>query len=698
MSIDISQFIQTFLEESFEGLDTMESLLLTLSADDSESIDAIFRAAHSIKGGAGTFGFGEVAHFTHGVETLLDEARAGRRLVSPEMVTLLLASVDCVRSMLVAARDGTTLDRARVAAIGRDIETSLKSGVGDQATSDQFAKSSAENTSRQPSAERNGWRIVFIPEVNVMRSGNDPLRLLQALEEFGEIKVTCHTAGLPSFDDLNPEECYLAWEILLEADTTRDSIAEVFEWVDGQCELTIEPLSEFTETMPQENSKLHAHLDVPEEGPGSTIQDSAIVEKVAPTANRNRGDSGSIRVNTDKIDALINMVGELVITQSMLGQLGLKLQSGTNEQCIEGLLEGLAQLERNTRELQENVMSIRMLPISFAFNRFPRMIHDLSESLGKQLKLKLTGEQTELDKNVLEKITDPLVHLVRNAVDHGIETPDVRVTAGKPAVGTVHLNAYHKGGNIVIEISDDGAGLNKARILAKAVERGLVPAGQALTDEQINDLIFAAGFSTADAVSDLSGRGVGMDVVRRNIKALGGSVEILSREGHGSSFIIRLPLTLSIMDGQLIEVANQSYVIPLISIVESLQVQQDSVKSVAGRGMVYRLRDEYIPVLFMQELLGTYIGNSKQLTDSLLVVVETEGQRAALVVDDLLGQQQVVIKALETNFKKVAGLSGATILGDGTVALILDVSGIISLSRHNLGLTRSIRTEEIKAA
>ncbi|MDO8271528.1 MAG: chemotaxis protein CheA [Gammaproteobacteria bacterium] len=716
MSIDISQFIQTFLEESFEGLDSMESLLLSLTSDDSESINAIFRAAHSIKGGAGTFGFSEVARFTHGVETLLDEARAGRRAVTTEMIALLLESVDCIHAMLEAARDGSPVDAARIATIGAAIEASLR--TVDHVMLDSKTVDSKVLDTQLPEAAANshaaaqgphGWRIVFIPEQDVMRSGNDPLRLIAALRELGVLQVACNTSALPPFEDLNAEDCYLSWEMTLLGEVNREAILEIFEWVEGQCELIVEPLSASAEVVDEmvdevphgDNNSAQACPNQSLQASGSeppSLSVSASASSSAKPAARNRADNGSIRVNTDKIDALINMVGELVITQSMLSQMGSHLQTGDINYCIEGLLEGLAQLERNTRELQENVMSIRMLPISFAFNRFPRMIHDLSASLGKQLKLKLSGEHTELDKNVLEKITDPLVHLVRNAVDHGIESPDVRLAAGKPAVGTVHLNAYHKGGNIVIEITDDGAGLNRQRILAKAVERRLIPAGQSITDEQIHDLIFAAGFSTAEVVSDVSGRGVGMDVVRKNIKALGGSVEVQSRDGLGSTFIIRLPLTLSIMDGQLIGVSGESYVIPLISIVESLQVREDSVKSVASRGMVYRLRDEYIPVLFLHELLGIRSPDTKQLTESLLVVVEADGQRAALVVDDLLGQQQVVIKALETNFKKVGGLSGATILGDGTVALILDVSGLISLSRQITGPARSIHPEENKAA
>ena len=384
----------------------------------------------------------------------------------------------------------------------------------------------------------------------------------------------------------------------------------------------------------------------------------------------------SIRVSIDKVDELINMVGELVITQSMLSQYGEAEKIDTAG--IERLRDGLGQLERNTRELQESVMRIRMLPISFAFQRFPRLVHDLSSKLEKNIQLKMSGEQTELDKTVMEKIGDPLVHLVRNSLDHGIEKPDVRREKGKPEQGTVHLNAFHQGGNIVIEIIDDGAGLNKEKIIEKAVGRGLLVEGEAVSDEQVHDLIFQAGFSTADVVSDVSGRGVGMDVVRKNIRSLGGTVEVISKVDVGSTFTIRLPLTLAILDGQLVKVGTETYIIPLISIIESLQVKMDKVNTVSGKGEVYRLRDEYIPVVRLYHVFDVEPDN-RELTTGLLVVVEAEGEKVALFVDDLYGQQQVVIKSLETNFKKVDGVSGATILGDGTVALILDVKGLMGL-------------------
>ncbi|HFE37019.1 MAG TPA: chemotaxis protein CheA, partial [Gammaproteobacteria bacterium] len=423
--------------------------------------------------------------------------------------------------------------------------------------------------------------------------------------------------------------------------------------------------------------------------PANNVQD---IKPPAPKKEQKRDkkpaakkpvDQGSIRVGIDKVDALINMVGELVITQSMLSQLGEDM----DQSKIEKMQDGLGQLERNTRELQESVMRIRMLPISFAFQRFPRMVRDLSQKLGKEIELRLLGEQTELDKTVMEKIGDPLVHLVRNSIDHGIESPEEREAAGKPRMGVVELNAFHQGGNIVIEIDDDGKGIDKDVVLAKAIENGVVSENESLTDEQIYDLIFAPGFSTAKVVSDVSGRGVGMDVVKRNIRELGGNIEVKSTKGVGSKIIIRLPLTLAILDGQLIRVGKDTYIIPLVSIIESLQVRNEQVNGIAGQAELYKLRDEYVPIVRLHDVLNLK-PDSEKLTDGLLVIVEGDGGQAGLFVDDLLGQQQVVIKSLETNFRPVEGVSGATILGDGTVALILDVAGLVKLSKQ----------ERIKAA
>lgn len=667
-SIDMAQFHQTFFEESLEGLDVMESTLLNLDAGaaDPEAINSIFRAAHSIKGGSGTFGFMELANFTHVLETLLDEMRNGKRQVSQTLVELLLQAVDGLRALVGAAQGGEAADADDISAL----QTELQAQLGQTCAE-------AASVAMPSAAVVAGWKIEFRPHPEILCTGNDPLRILRELAELGELQVRLDSSRLPEWNVLDPESCQLGWEMELYGDVGRAAIDEAFAWVVDESELHIEPLD-----LASEASLTDAAADAT--GAGELIVERRRTDRRASEERRGTpasGDTVSIRVSTDKIDALINMVGELVITQSMLGQIGDGLVHEGNNPQIEKLRDGLTTLESNTRELQEAVMRIRMLPISFAFNRFPRLVHDLGGKLNKQIDLRMSGENTELDKTVMEKISDPLVHLVRNALDHGIETPEVRVAAGKSAVGTIHLNAYHQGGNIIIEISDDGAGLNHQKILRKAVERGVVSEVEAasMTDDKISDLIFQPGFSTAEVVSDVSGRGVGMDVVRRNIQSLGGSVEVRSQQGLGSSFIIRLPLTLAILDGQLVRVGDQTYIIPLVSIIESLRAHPESINVVAGMAEVYRLRDDYLPVIRLYRLFKIQ-ADTEELVKGLLVVVEGDGQKAGIFVDELLGQQQVVIKSLESNYRRVDGVSGATILGDGSVALIMDIPGLIRLT------------------
>jgi two-component system, chemotaxis family, sensor kinase CheA len=665
MSIDLEQFHETFFEESFEGLDIMESGLLELEQGDVdlENINTIFRSAHSIKGGSGTFGFTAVAEFTHDMETLLDQMRNGERQVSASVVDTLLGCVDVLRNMLNAIKDGSEIDADSVA----DMTNALKGILGEESDS----ADSTEDTS--PTAAAKGWSVQFKPELDIMKTGNDTVRLLRELNALAErVEVLVDNESLPSLVEIDPEECYQSWNInLIGGDVSEDDIREVFAWVDDECELNIEPLADEANYTGVERRD-----DDRRESP--TPDRRAIDRRNKPAK---AAESSSIRVNISKVDELINMVGELVITQSMLSQFGE--DENFNETHIERLKDGLTQLESHTRELQESVMRIRMMPISFAFQRFPRLVHDLSSHFEKKIELIMTGETTELDKTVLEKIGDPLVHLVRNSLDHGIEAPDVRVKNGKSETGTIELSAYHQGGNIVIEIKDDGAGLNKAKILEKARQNGLISQDDRLSDDQIYDLIFRPGFSTADVVSDVSGRGVGMDVVRRNIRELGGMVEVKSMPGQGSVFTIRLPLTLAILDGQLVGIGEETYILPVISIIESLQVKPECINAVAGNAEVYRLRDEYIPIVRLYQIFGIE-PKSEVLNEGLLVVVEAEGKKIAIFVDDLLSQQQVVIKSLKTNFKKVEGLSGATILGDGTVALIIDIAELIDLYQKNM--------------
>jgi two-component system chemotaxis sensor kinase CheA len=694
MNIDLTQFLAVFYEESFEGLAVMEHGLLALPEGpaDREVVDAIFRAAHSIKGGAGTFGLGEVTAYTHRAETLLDEIRAGRRPVTTAAREALLEATDVLSRMLRALKEGATVDAAAVAASASRLDA-LLADSGEVSETDSGGRG-ATGKAIPPAAmaEPGHWQIRFLPHRHFFRTGNEPLRLLRELADLGECRVQTQMTELPRLAELVPDDCHLGFGITLAGSVTEADIRAVFDWVEGDCELTLERvhgetpaltgLAPVTPGLPSGDTPHAAGA-----GPGPSAEaasagaaagaagtggPSVAARETRAVARPTDGSAQSIRVGIDKVDALINLVGELVITQSMLSRFGDRHDPALHE----ALRDGLAQFARNTRELQETVLKIRMLPISVCFSRFPRLVHDLSARLGKQVELRLAGEQTELDKTVLENIGDPLVHLVRNCLDHGIETPERRLAAGKPAAGTLSMHAWHEGGSIVIQVADDGAGLNRERILARAIERGLVAPGETLADQAIDDIIFLPGFSTAEALSEISGRGVGMDVVRRNIQALGGQIEVSSRPGTGTTFTIRLPLTLAILDGQLVEVAGQTFVIPLVSIVESLQVEPRALRSVSAAAEVYRLREDYIPLVRLREALGVGSAGGEPLR-RLIVVVEAEGARVGLVVDDLLSQQQVVIKSLESNYRQVPGVSGATILGDGAVALILDVNALV---------------------
>jgi two-component system chemotaxis sensor kinase CheA len=666
--MDMQRFVQTFLEESFEGLDVFEAGLLAMEPGDQEAINTLFRAAHSIKGGAGTFGFSAVAEFTHKVETVLGEMREGRRVPDGATCDILLQAGDCIRGMLVAARDDGEVDVERIAGVEQALDRLLASeGAG------TAPAPAAPATSAAADAGPRRWQIEFRPEPQILSTGNDPLRMFEALAELGELEAECDLTGLPDLRSMDPEACQLAWRLSLEGNCAREQVAEIFEWVEGECELSIEDVT------PRPAAELSVAPPPVERRAGGDRRQE----------DRRKGDrragspqeGGSIRVDIEKVDAIINLVGELVITQSMLSTLGTALDQ--DQDRIAQMQSGLIQLERNTRELQESVMRMRMLPIASVFQRFPRLVHDTAQKLGKQIQLQLLGEQTELDKTVIEKISDPLVHLVRNSMDHGLETPEERRAAGKPETGQVTLNAYHKGGHIVIEVRDDGRGIDFERLLAKARKSGMADPAIEYGPAQLADLIFMPGLSTAEAVSDLSGRGVGMDVVRRNVQSMGGTVDVSSEPGVGTLFTVKLPLTLAILDGQLIAVGDERYIIPLVSIVESLQVSDGGVSNIAGKGDVFQLRDEVLPIVRLDEIFES-AGRARALSEGLLVVVEADGQRTALFVDELLGQQQIVIKSLEANYRPVEGVSGATILGDGHVALILDVPGLVRL-RDQIG-------------
>ncbi len=670
MTLDLTQFHDAFFEESFEALDSMENALLKLDvgAPDKELINTIFRVAHSIKGGSATFGFTAIASFTHSLETMLDELRSGTLQVTPAGSDLLLKSVDVMRAMLRAVQQKQPIDAQRVSDVQFDLELLIAQ------------KPAAVPAPAPVASPSSGWQISFRPYSQFFARCNDPLRMLRELASLGELRSQVALDSLPSFDQLDPQSCYLRWTLQLPGTVEEAAIRQVFDWAEGDCDMDLQRTGESNASAAAEPEPATA-VEQPAASPPApgAVPHAQVAARpeVKPDARPDSpaiaGDSTSIRVSVEKIDELMNTVGELVITQSMLSQLGSQVEGAAAEK----LREGLTQLERNMRELQESVMRVRMLPINVVFSRFPRMVRDLAQRLGKQIELKLTGEQTELDKTVLEKIGDPLVHLVRNSIDHGIEQPEARIAAGKPAAGTVHLDACHRGGNIAVEVSDDGGGLDRDRILQKARDRGLVGPDDVLSDQQVYELIFLPGFSTAEKTTDLSGRGVGMDVVRRNVNELGGSIGLQSEPGKGSKCVITLPLTLAIVDGQSVAVGSETYIVPLISIVESLQIKAANVSRLTGRGEVFSFRGYYLPIVRLHEVFAVE-PRTRSLDEGLVVVAEGEGhQRIGLFVDDLLGQQQVVIKSLEANYGHVTGVSGATILGDGSVALILDIPGLM---------------------
>ncbi|MDD5214572.1 MAG: chemotaxis protein CheA [Methylococcales bacterium] len=697
MSIDMSQFHQVFFEECFEGLEAMESGLLSLDIGDidSEVINTIFRAAHSIKGGSGTFGFTVVAEYTHIMETLLDEMRDGRRQVTKPAVDVLLGSVDCLREMLTSIQNEEEVNMASAAKHQAALEMELHGTAGgshapapahhEAAAPTPVAVAAPEPEEEEDEIEEEqGWKISFCPYLSLLRTGNDPVRLFREISELGELTSHATIEDVVPFAELDPEECNITWELKLVTDASEAAIKEIFSWVEDDCAIEFAPLAKPKKAKKSKAAAAPAPAPVAE---APKVEEHAPVAAPAPAAKKPPVEadasknaapkaSSSIRVDTDKIDTLINMVGEVVITQSMLGLVG---ENFTMDKV--GLLKrGLAQLERHTRDLQQSVMNIRMLPISFVFSRFPRLVHDISTKLDKKITLKLVGENTEVDKAVVELINDPLVHLIRNSLDHGIEMPADRIAAGKPEMGTIELKAYHRGGHIVIEIVDDGRGLDKNKLLAKAIEKGLVEETAILSEKQIFELIFMPGFSTAEQLTDISGRGVGMDVVRRNIQSLGGNIDIISELGKGTTIAIHLPLTLAILDGQSVAVGDETYIVPLVSIIESINITEKMLNKVAGKGETFKLRNEYLPIIRMREIFNVKSGAATKPNEGVIVVVEGQGALCGFLVDELLGQQQVVIKSLEANYRRVEGVSGATILGDGSVALILDVPGLVRLS------------------
>lgn len=707
MTIDMSQFYQAFFEEAEELLAQAEHLLLKLDLDnpDPEDLNAIFRAAHSIKGGAATFGFTDMAEITHVLENLLDRIRKNEMTLTGEHVDIFLASKDVLSSQLDGHRSGADVDRS----IEEDIKQQLKalSEAGDQPVAAKAAQPEPVKQAPAPVIEakvaepaaaattqdgKKHYRIE-LPAINEKDTNN----LHEELGLFGEVSHSKLENGHVVF--------------MLETEDSADSIISICSFIVDPDDMTISEVSQQANTAVAEEPKaaeaeasapVKAFIEEdgfgffePIEPPPEKKAEPEVVAEPAPKTEpapanpanhpmRRESDKApvnventSIRVGVEKVDQLINLVGELVITQAMIEQKISKLDPIEHED----LVNSVGQLTRNTRDLQEAVMSIRMMPMDYVFSRFPRMVRDLATKLGKKVEFVTDGATTELDKGLIERIVDPLTHLVRNSIDHGIEIPAKRKESGKNETGRLSLSASNRGGNIVIEVTDDGAGLSRERILSKAKQNGL-PVSESMPDNEVWQLIFAPGFSTAEVVTDVSGRGVGMDVVKRNVSAMGGAIDIRSALGYGTTMSISLPLTLAILDGMSVSLGESVYVVPLNLIVETMQPRAEDIKTVTGEGLMIHVRGEYLPIIPLYSLFNQETSITDP-TQGVLVILEAEGKKAALFVDGLVGQQQVVIKSLETNFKKIQGVSGATIMGDGSVALILDVPAIIKMGQYN---------------
>jgi two-component system chemotaxis sensor kinase CheA len=683
MKIDLSQFRQTFMQESADHLSTMESGLLDLRSTpgDIELLNAIFRSAHSIKGGAGSFGLSKLVRFTHALENLLDRLRSAEMVATEQAIGLMLDSVDVLRGLLAAGEEGAT--PAGTAELVEQIEALMSGEAAPPATEGMAAPDPST-----PGRELHLYRVEFRPDREMFSSGTNPIVLLRNLAALGTVSVCeLHDEDLPTLAELDLAQCYLGWTVEIVSASPVAELREVFEFVEHLAEVSIEsmasPEAPTALALTSAQPKTLAPGAAPELKAGPALAKTAAAEKSQASSRKPPagGESSSIRVSTEKVDRLIDLVGELVIAQVMAAQM---VEEFTPE-CLPKLREAIAITERNTRELHERVMAVRMLPVGTLFQRYVRTVYDIAKSTGKQIRLETDGEETEIDKSMLELLGDPLTHLIRNAADHGVESPEVRAAAGKPEEGTIHLRAFHRSGRVVIEVKDDGAGIDPERVRAKAIERGLITADAQLSDDQLRMLIFEAGFSTREEVSDLSGRGVGMDVVKRNIQQLNGTVALASEKGCGSKISIELPLTLAILEGLLVRVADRILVLPLLSVVETVSPGPGQVVRVAEQGEVVRIRDHSIPLLRLRRFLGLAESVAfsadvdSELSRSLVVVVEAGRKKIGVVVDELLGQQQVVMKSLERHLRKVDGLMGATILGDGCVAPILDVTAIANL-------------------
>lgn len=672
---DLDQFKETYITECFELLDEMEELLLQLDEDepDIDKLHAIFRCAHSIKGGGGAFGFSDVVSFTHVLEALLEELRSQTLDLSQDIIDALLRSVDVVRSMIQSAQQGEAVDPALYSPLQEQL-VALSDGSVQQPKVEKKVEAAAANANA-------AYQISFKPKESLFLTGNEPLLIIRELKELGELTTEVDVSALPDIETIDPEVPYFNWVFTLKTSEPQSAIEEVFEFVEDECDLEIkaqaiaEPKNEedefdgaggiFTDAVADMETAKEVANDVP-----------VVAEKKAPAPAP--AAVQSIRVDIDKIDRLVNMVGEIVIAQSMITSQASKLSLDEHIDMV----RGVETLSQYTRELQEAVMAVRMQPVKSIFSRMTRLVRDLSKELKKNIRLETKGETTEIDKTVIEQLSDPLTHMIRNSIDHGVESPEDRKKAGKPEEGLVQLSADQRGGRIIIEISDDGVGINRERVLAKAMDKGILPKDAQPTDQEIDELVFHPGFSTAQQVTNVSGRGVGMDVVRRNIEDLGGVIIVENTPGEGVTFVVSLPLTLAILDGMIIRVGAEYYIIPIANIIESIRPDPAAVSMVSTGSDVVNVRGEFIPLVYLFDVFNIQNANNDP-SKALVILVESGNHKVGLVVDEMIGQQQVVVKSIEENTNAVQGVSGATILGDGQVSLILDIAKMYEVAMQN---------------
>lgn len=682
----MDSLMQLFYDEANEMVEGMEQVLLALESGepDPETVNALFRYAHSFKGNSAAMGFTQLSKFTHGLESAMESLRKEQRPLTPELATLMLQAVDLIRALLERTRTEGDVDDPACDALLQQINTALNGADAPpfgQSPSSAITSASPEAASSVETPAHADVPTVTVPDTATgagtpryrifyqpaptLSAEHDPLQLLAELQEYGQVVECRFREQIPPVAQLKPDACYGSWELVYETAFEPAIVRALLELTAEGAEVRIEPLQSAPE-------QLSAAPETPtsQEQPSPATETTSVAAVNASTAvaaaSASRIEAQSIRVSTEKIDALMNLVSEIVIAQSMLS-------SAQNADTDERTRAAIMQMERHVRDLHERVMAIRLLPVSYLFNRFPRMVRDTAAKLGKKVNFEIEGEETELDRTLLESLSDPLTHLIRNAIDHGIEPPDVRRQQGKPETGTIKLSAFQSEGRIYIEVRDDGKGIDTERVRQKAIQLGWITENDYPPDETLYEFIFQPGFSTAQQVSDLSGRGVGMDVVKRNVESLGGSISVQSKRGEGTRFLLRVPLTLAIMDGLGLTVADEHYIVPLTAVMEAFQYESLQHTALFDRHEMVNVRGEFIPLVRLREFVGLPEGKR----DGLVVVLEQEGQQIALLIDGIAGQQQVVLKSLEEHFTRVPGFAGATILGDGRVALILDVSDLI---------------------